>query len=130
LKSFEADLRKAGVYVRRGGDYDRWDLEVRAGLLGFARLLMAAEDHGAGNQFVRVRLWPKFSLLELFPIVLFASLSAVAMLDGAWLVSAVMGLLSLFLTLYSLRGCGSAIGAILRTLQDSDAIHDRQKEIQ
>jgi O-antigen biosynthesis protein len=130
LKSFEADLRKAGVYVRRGGDYDRWDLEVRAGLLGFARLLMAVEDHGAGNQFVRVRLWPKFSLLELFPIVLFASLSAVAMLDGAWVVSAVMGLLSLFLTLYSVRGCGSAIAAILRTLQDSDAIHDRQKEIQ
>jgi O-antigen biosynthesis protein len=130
LKSFEADLRKPGVYVRRGGDYDRWDLEVRVGLLGFARLLMAVEDHGAGNQFVRVRLWPKFSLLELLPVVLFICLSAVAMLDGAWVVSAIMGLLSIFLTLYSVRGCGSAIGAILRALQDSDAIHDRQKEIQ
>jgi O-antigen biosynthesis protein len=130
LKSFEADLRKAGVYVRRGGDYDRWDLEVRAGLLGFARLLMAVEDHGAGNQFVRVRLWPKCSLLELLPIVLFASLSAAAALDHAWVASAIMGLLSLFLTLYSLRGCGSAVAAILRTLQHSDGIHDEQKEIQ
>jgi O-antigen biosynthesis protein len=122
LKSFEADLRKAGVYVRRGGDYDRWDLEVRAGLLGFARLLMAVEDHGAGNQFVRVRLWPNCSLLELLLPVLFASLSAAAVLDHAWVASTILGLLSLFLTLYSLRGCGSAVAAILRTLQHSDAI--------
>ncbi len=130
LKSFEADLRKAGVYVRRGGDYDRWDLEVRAGLLGFARLLMAVEDHGAGNQFVRVRLWPNCSLLELLLPVLFASLSAAAVLDHAWVASTILGLLSLFLTLYSLRGCGSAVAAILRTLQHSDAIYDEQKEIQ
>ena len=130
LKSFEADLRKPGVYVRRGGDYDRWDLEVRTGVAWFARLLMAVEDHGAGNQFVRLRVWPKCSLLELLPIVLFASLSAAAALDHAWVASAIMGLLSLFLTIYSLRGCGSAVAAILRTFQHSDGIHDKQKEIQ
>jgi hypothetical protein len=130
LKSFEADLHKPGVYVRRGGDYDRWDLEVRSGLLGFARLLMAVEDHGAGNQFVRLRFWPKCSLLELLLIVLFASLSAAAALDQAWVASAILGLVSLLLTIYTLRSCGSAIGAILRTLQDSDAIHEREKEIQ
>jgi hypothetical protein len=130
LKSFEADLRKAGAYVRRGGDYDRWDLEVHAGLLGFARLLMAVEDHGAGNQFVRVRLWPKCSLLGLLLPVLFASLSAAAALDNAWVASAILGLLSLFLTIYCLRGCGSAVATVLRTFKQSDAIHDEQKETQ
>jgi hypothetical protein len=130
LKSFEADLRKPGVYVRRGGDYDRWDLEARTGVAGSARVLLAVEDHGAGNQFVRLRVWPKWSLLGLLPIALFASLSAAAALDHAWVASAIMGLLSLFLTLYSLRGCGSAVAAILRTLQHSDGIHDEQKEIQ
>jgi O-antigen biosynthesis protein len=129
LKSFEADLRKAGAYVRRGGDYDRWDLEVREGLLGLARLLMAVEDHGAGNQFVRIRLWPKCSLLELLLPLLSASLSVAAALDHAWVASAILSLLSLLLTTYSLRGCGSAVAAILRTFQHSDAIHDRQKEI-
>ena len=39
------------------------------------------------------------------------------MLDGAWVASAIMGLLSLFLTIYSLRGCGSAVAAVLRTFQ-------------
>jgi O-antigen biosynthesis protein len=130
LKSFEVDLRKPGVYVRRGGDYDRWDLEARTGVAGSARVLMAVEDHGAGNQFVRLRVWPKWSLLGLLPIALFASLSAAAMLDGAWVASAILGVLSVFLTIYSVRGCGSAVAAILRTLQHSDAIHDKQKEIQ
>ncbi len=130
LKAFEADLRKAGVYVRRGGDYDRWDLEVRAGLLGFARLLMAVEDHGAGNQFVRLRLWPKCSPLELLLPILLISLSAAAALDNAWVASAILALLSLFLTIHSLRGCGSALAAVLHTFQNSDGIHDKQKEIQ
>jgi O-antigen biosynthesis protein len=121
LTSFEADLRKPGVYVRRGGDYDRWDLEVRAGWLGFARLLMAVEDHGAGNQFVRLRVWPKFPLLGLLPIVLFASLSAAALFDHAWMAFAILGLLSLFLTIHSLRSCGSAVAAVIRTFKQSDA---------
>ena len=124
LKSFEADLRKPGVHVRRGGDYDRWDWR-RDWCCRFARVLMAVEDHGAGNQFVRLRVWPKWSLLGLLPIALFASLSAAAMLDGAWVASAILGVLSLFLTIYSVRSCGSAVAAVLRTFQQSDAIYDR-----
>src|SRR2546426_6284757 len=30
----------------RGGEHDRWDLEVRCGFFGAARLLMGVEDHG------------------------------------------------------------------------------------
>jgi O-antigen biosynthesis protein len=130
LKSFEADLRKAGVYVRRGGNYDRWDLEVREGLLGGARLLMAVEDHGAGNQFVRIRLWPRYSLLELLPLAVFTVLTAAAALDGAWAAAAILGLSSVLLMVHAVRSCGSAVAAVLRTFQHSDAIHDRQKEIQ
>jgi hypothetical protein len=130
LKSFEADLRKAGAYVRRGGDYDRWDLEIRAGFPGSARLLMAVEDHGAGNQFVRLRLWPKCSLFEILPLVFLGSLSVLAALDGAWAACASLGLLSLFLTTYAIRGCGSAIAAVVGTFQCSDAVRDGRKEIQ
>src|SRR5262249_61279844 len=109
------------------GNYDRWGLEVRVRLLGFARLLMAVEDHGAGNQFVRVRLWPRCSLLEFLPIVLFACFSAAAALDHAWVTSAIMGLLSLFLALYSVRGCGSPIAAILPTPPHSNPFHHLHK---
>ena len=130
LKAFEQDLRKAASYVRRGGDYDRWDLEARAGFPGAARLLIAVEDHGAGNQFVRLRLWPRCSLFEILPLVFFFSLFILAGLDRAWAACSVLGLSSIFLTAYTLRGCGSATAAVVRTFQRSDAIQDGKKEIQ
>src|SRR5262249_11418273 len=61
IQAVERSLRLSGAMVLAGGDYDRWDLEVRAGLLGGARALMAVEDHGAGNQYVRFRSWPRFA---------------------------------------------------------------------
>ena len=129
LESFEADLRRAAAYIRRGGDYDRWDLEVRAGFPGAARLLMAVEDHGAGNQFVRLRLWPRCSLFEILPLLFVFSLFVLAAFDGAWAACFVLGLSSIFLTTYMLRGCGSAIAAVVNTFQRSDAIQDGKKEI-
>ncbi len=50
-----------GAVVVAGGDFDRWDLEARGGALGSARLCMATEEHGAGRQLLRFRLWPRFS---------------------------------------------------------------------
>jgi glycosyltransferase involved in cell wall biosynthesis len=122
LQSFEADLRKAGAYVQRGGDYDRWDLEVRAGMLGSARLIMAVEDHGAGNQFVRLRLWPRCTLAELVPIFLFTALAGTAALDHAWVVCAIFTVLSIVIIAATLRGCGSAFAAVVRIFQQSGAV--------
>src|SRR6185503_18282061 len=33
LRALEANFRARGAAVRRGGDFDRWDLELRAGML-------------------------------------------------------------------------------------------------
>jgi len=90
---------------------------------------MAVEDHGAGNQFVRVRLWPKCSLLELLLPVLSVSLSAAAALDSAWVASAILGLLSVFLMIYSCVVAAAPCRSPSH-FQHSDAIHDKQKEIQ
>jgi GT2 family glycosyltransferase len=40
LESLEQVLCSEGAYVLRGGEFDRWDLEVRSGLLGAARTRM------------------------------------------------------------------------------------------
>src|SRR5919201_2159351 len=59
LCAIESVMRGQHVPVRRGGSYDRWDLEVRGGILGSARLRMGAEDHAGGAQLVRFRSWPR-----------------------------------------------------------------------
>jgi len=73
--------------VRTGGDYDEWDLELRGGLLGAARTLMAIEEHGSGRQMVRFRVWPKLSLTGVVLGALCVLLASGAALDGAWAVA-------------------------------------------
>src|SRR5439155_921310 len=59
LQSIEAALRAEGLSVFRGGDFDRWDLEVQGSMFGKARLRTAVEEHGLGRQLVRFRIWPR-----------------------------------------------------------------------
>ncbi|MDQ3244132.1 MAG: glycosyltransferase [Gemmatimonadota bacterium] len=61
LVALETLLHQYKARTMRGGDFDRWDLQVRGGALGSARVLMAIEEHGAGRQLVRYRIDPKFS---------------------------------------------------------------------
>ena len=117
LQSTGAVLRSLGGPVRRGGEFDRWDLEIRAGLLGVARLLMACEDHGAGRQLVRFRAWPGLSLTGLGVVVISAGLSLGATLDGAWTGGVVLGLAALLVTLRGVFECGAAIGAVARAIE-------------
>jgi GT2 family glycosyltransferase len=76
LRSIESSLRGSGIPVLRGGAHDRWDLEVRSGPLGSARLIMGVEDHALGRQLVRLRWWPRCALARLWLAVPFAALGA------------------------------------------------------
>ena len=106
--------------VVHGGEYDRWDLEVQGGLLGAARMLMAVEDHGAGTQLVRFRSWPRFSRVAVVLILLFALLSAEAVQDQAWSAAAILGTITVLLTLRTLDECAGAAAVILRAIKSAE----------
>ena len=60
LADIESTLNDDGAVTRRGGPYDRWDLQIRGGITADARLRVAVEEHGAGRQLVRFRIWPRW----------------------------------------------------------------------
>jgi GT2 family glycosyltransferase len=82
LRSLEALLVSENAVVRRGDDFDTWDLETRAGISGGARLKIGIEEHGAGKQLVLFRLWPHVNWLSLAVPCLFAFVSGAAFFDG------------------------------------------------
>jgi hypothetical protein len=100
-----------------GGDYDRWDLEIRGGLFGGARLLMATEDHGSGRQMVRFRIAPKWSRTALMPTALFAVVSLGAAGDGAYPVSLLSAVFSVAIVARVLADSGFAAGSVSDALQ-------------
>ncbi len=117
LSSLEATLRVFGLPLRRGGDFDAWDLEVRGGTLGAVRLLMAVEEHGAGRQFVRVRVWPRCSPVGLALVGLCAVLGAGALAGGAPGPALLFGAGAILCALLMARGCAGANAAVLRSLR-------------
>jgi GT2 family glycosyltransferase len=118
LLSLETTLRQQGAVVVRGGDYDRWDLGIRGGLLGSVRVRMAIEEHGGGRQLVRFRSWPKCAPLALILALLFVSLAGAASFDGAWLAAGLLGLASIWLTIRILGDCALAKATYLDALED------------
>ncbi len=112
LTRFEEVLQACSTVVLRGGAYDRWDLEVRGGVLGAVRLRMAIEEHGGGKQLIRFQVWPRCSRLGVALTFLLA-LAAGAALHDAWLAFLTLGLVTVLLTFQMLRECADAMAITL-----------------
>ena len=121
LKAIEEALRDSGAAVVRGGDYDRWDLAVRGGLLGAARMLMGVEEHGDGRQYVRMRIWPTAKPATFLVACLFAALAMVAAVDLEWTAWALLNVPAVFLVARTFYECGSAMASILAVIASPEA---------
>ncbi|PYM78228.1 MAG: glycosyl transferase, partial [Candidatus Rokuibacteriota bacterium] len=115
LEFLKATLREEAACVLLGGEHDRWDLAVRSGFFGGARLLMGVEDHG-GGQLVRLRWWPYVPAFGPVLTVGFAVLALGALHDDAWPAAAVLGLVALLFAVRTLEQCGAAMATITRGL--------------
>ena len=116
LRALESVLKKCGAVVYRGGNFDDWDLQIRGGLLGSARLQMVVEEHGRGQQLVRTRFSPMFSRVGFglsFPLIGITIWAGVA---GAWISCTVMAVMALGLILCGLQECAAAKEEILLAL--------------
>jgi hypothetical protein len=121
LSEIEAGLHDAGACVLRGGDFDRWDLEVRGGMLGASRVLTTVEEHGAGRQLVRARSWPRVSPPGLSVALLAGALAGLAAWDGTWLTAVVFAVCALLIAARILLECGTSMSAMLRALEAARA---------
>jgi hypothetical protein len=117
LESLTRVLRRDGAMLVLGGDYDRWDVEVRGGVLGAARLFMTVEEHGSGKQLFRFRRWPRFNLEGVIAILVFTGLAIGAALDEFWIAYDILALVTLALIGRMLFESSCAMAAIARALE-------------
>jgi glycosyltransferase involved in cell wall biosynthesis len=121
LKEIEDRLRAQGATLVHGGPWDRWDLKVRGGLLGAACLLMTVEEHGAGKQLFRFRIWPRIAWEGFVGAVLVSLLSVLAGADGDWLVMGILGLAGGLVTLRMLQASSAALAALRWAITSGDS---------
>ena len=101
--------RLKGVAVSRGGDFNRWDIQVRTGALGTARLRLAVEEHGDGRQLLRFRLWPRASSGAMIAV----GALLVALAFGA---QAILGASALAICVRVVRDCAAGLAVLVRAV--------------
>ena len=113
LAEVEQTLRASGAAVLRGGGFDRWDLEVRGGLFGGARLRAGIEEHGAGRQLVRFGTWPRLASAGIMLSLFFAVTSLAAAIYDAWAAAGILAVVALLFVGRSLSDAAAATGEVL-----------------
>ncbi len=117
LRKIEAELQEGKCVVERGGDFARWDLQVRGGGLGSARMRMAVEEHGGGKQLLRFRIWPRCSRAGLGVGALFGALAVTAAVDGTWIGALVLGAATLVVLGSLGRDISAAMGVLVPAVE-------------
>jgi glycosyl transferase family 2 len=117
LRALEAHLRAARACVLRGEEHDRWDLEVRGGILGAARVLMGTEDHAGGKQLIRLRWWPKIPWRGPVLALCFAALTFAAAHADAWPAAVVLAWGALLPVLHIVGQGMAAMATITQTVE-------------
>jgi hypothetical protein len=119
LNKLRANLAAGGAVVASGDDFDAWDLEVRGGLFGRVRLLMAVEEHGAGRQMVHYRLRPQLNRIAVLFTLMFGVVAIGAGIDGAWFTAGFSMLLAALVFVWTQTDSGFAMGTVSTALRES-----------
>jgi ABC-type multidrug transport system fused ATPase/permease subunit/glycosyltransferase involved in cell wall biosynthesis len=104
---------------RRGrsrGEFDDWDLGVRGGLFGAGRLRMVIEEHGAGKQMLRFRLWPTIPAGVFGLITGLCGLSILAVLQSGWIAGSVFAFVALCCAATAAADAARAMAALRDSL--------------
>jgi len=94
LEEIEQNIIKLKARVKRGGDFDKWDIQTKNGLFSTAKGILTIEEHGADKQYVKLKYWSQYALNGIILTVFLAVLSVFAALDNSWIVSIIFGALS------------------------------------
>lgn len=120
LALLEGAIYAIGAPAIRAGVHDRWDLEVRVGLFGAARVLTAVEEHGFGAQVVRYRYWPVAGRLGIAMAGGFAVTAGLAAGTGSAIIGYVFGGLAVAFFCWLIIDCATA-SEILRIAISADS---------
>jgi GT2 family glycosyltransferase len=120
VERIQDSLGARGGFVRSGGPFDRWDLELRAGSMGGVKIRTAVEEHGSGRQLLRVKVWPRASAGARLTVVILFLLAAFALHQGRPGISLSLILAVAIVVALHLEGSASATALALAQLEEMD----------
>jgi glycosyltransferase involved in cell wall biosynthesis len=102
LTAIEENLIQQKMITKRGGDFDRWDLQTGNKLFTIVRCLLAVEEHGAEKQYVKVQGKISYRFFSIASTVTMGMLTGIALYQKQWLAGGIFCLFALLIMMKSL----------------------------
>jgi GT2 family glycosyltransferase len=99
LRLIEQNLISQQMIARKGGEFDRWDIQTGNRLFAFVRCLLTTEEHGAGKQYVKIRSTVYFASFSLILLLSGAALAAFSFANQQWIIGIVFSYFALLVWL-------------------------------
>ena len=112
LGDIEKKLINLKTRVKRGGDFDIWDLQVRIGLFSKSRGLLVIEEHGGGKQYLKFKCRAHYSPKAFVLAVVIATMAVLSGLSNQWVINGIMDMLFAFVVFRVLFETGSSINSL------------------
>jgi glycosyltransferase involved in cell wall biosynthesis len=109
LVDIEKNLIELRTRVKRGGEFDRWDIQVRNGLFSITQALLTIEEHGSGKQMLKLKIWRNPSKTWLSTMLVLLGICTFAAIDHALGIAAIFGTAALLIFAAYCYGSASTI---------------------
>ena len=120
VEQLQDGLAAAGGFVRSGGPFDRWDLDLRAGAFGGVKIRTAVEEHGDGRQMLLARVWPRTTTTGRLVVLVLVLLALVAVWQGEPAIAIAIGIGAILMVTFGLEGMATATQLALAELETLD----------
>ncbi|WP_299289573.1 glycosyltransferase [uncultured Mucilaginibacter sp.] len=97
LERIEKELINLKTRVQRGNNFDRWDLQARNSMFSTSRGLLVIEEHGAGKQLLRFKIWPSIPKIVIVAVVTLTIIAVFAAINHAVTVSVILSIIVLLI---------------------------------
>jgi GT2 family glycosyltransferase len=124
VERLQDGLAAAGGFVRSGGPFDRWDLDLRAAALGGVKIRTAVEEHGEGKQLLRAKVWPRTTAAIRLVVLIPTFLALVAVQQGEPALAIALAVGAILMVVIGLEGMATATRlavAEIEGLEEADA---------
>ena len=121
IEQLQDALAASGGFVRSGGPFDRWDLDLRAGTLGGVKIRTAVEEHGDGKQLLRARVWPRTTTAGRLLVLVLVLLALVAVRQGEPAIAIAIGVGAILMITFGLEGMATATRLAVEEIEGLEA---------
>ena len=128
VEQLQDGLTAAGGFVRSGGPFDRWDLDLRAGVLGGVKIRTAVEEHGGGKQLLRARIWPRATAAGRLTILILTLLAVFAVYRDQPEIAIAIAVAIALLATFGIEGMATATSLAVTQLEELEELEEAQQE--